>query len=522
MMHMIGYWTSFSDRYYRFATTMSDRAKDQFQFEKNGQLNSICFPRKFITQGKKSSYKLWQITSGQITNGKAPVVIVDPRAGRGPGVCATKEASQVGVALVAGHPVYLVTFEMMPVNGQTMPGVMCDIDRFVRLVHTRHANCPVPRLIGNCQAGWMLLIARNRYFRELKCPLQVNGSPLSYWSGDEILLARGLLAQLFGSRFMIEATEELGFTLFDGAHLSGNFEDLAASRVVTEKFIELWRNPSPEKVQHFLQNEKWWNQFYHFRPAEIRWILDNLFLGNRLEQGKLEVEGQLIDLATDAGPLVIFASKGDDITSPAQALGWIPAIFKRGGSTSYPLIFSLHPTCGHLGIFVSGSVAKGFHAPLLDLLDQGETLTPGIYQLKIELGQSAVPIPRTITQVAEICGSAPYRAGMAWLDTHGKSSPMLMPKTLPIPADLLHLGLRWFHPMRASRWGYFAPGLKFLTPWTGLSAELFAKHANGPLREMEEVGLITIQATTAMLQIWRDTTIALMASLISQTAPKPK
>jgi hypothetical protein len=42
---------------------------------------------------------------------KRPFVIVDPRAGHGPGIGGSKESSQVGVALKAGHPVYFVSFQ---------------------------------------------------------------------------------------------------------------------------------------------------------------------------------------------------------------------------------------------------------------------------------------------------------------------------------------------------------------------------------------------------------------------------
>jgi Protein of unknown function (DUF3141) len=39
---------------------------------------------------------------------RRPYVIIDPRAGHGPGIGGFKDDSQVGVALAAGHPVYFV------------------------------------------------------------------------------------------------------------------------------------------------------------------------------------------------------------------------------------------------------------------------------------------------------------------------------------------------------------------------------------------------------------------------------
>ena len=41
---------------------------------------------------------------------KRPIVVIDPRAGHGPGIGGSKLDSQIGVALSAGHPVYFIMF----------------------------------------------------------------------------------------------------------------------------------------------------------------------------------------------------------------------------------------------------------------------------------------------------------------------------------------------------------------------------------------------------------------------------
>ncbi|MGB9111050.1 MAG: DUF3141 domain-containing protein, partial [Telluria sp.] len=51
---------------------------------------------------------------------RRPYLIIDPRAGHGPGIGGFKDDSQVGVALAAGHPVYFVIFYRDPEPGQTM------------------------------------------------------------------------------------------------------------------------------------------------------------------------------------------------------------------------------------------------------------------------------------------------------------------------------------------------------------------------------------------------------------------
>ena len=51
---------------------------------------------------------------------RRPFIIVDPRAGQGPGIGGFKRQSEVGVALQFGHPVYCVIFFTEPEPGQTI------------------------------------------------------------------------------------------------------------------------------------------------------------------------------------------------------------------------------------------------------------------------------------------------------------------------------------------------------------------------------------------------------------------
>src|SRR6185369_11133485 len=87
-----------------------------------------------------------------------PYIIIDPRAGHGPGIGGFKDDSQVGVALKAGHPVYFVIFFPDPEPGQTLADVVDAEAEFVRLVAARHPQSPKPVLVGNCQGGWAVMM----------------------------------------------------------------------------------------------------------------------------------------------------------------------------------------------------------------------------------------------------------------------------------------------------------------------------------------------------------------------------
>ena len=54
---------------------------------------------------------------------RRPFVIVDPRAGHGPGIGGFKADSEIGVAFKAGHPCYFVGFLPEPMPGQTIEDV---------------------------------------------------------------------------------------------------------------------------------------------------------------------------------------------------------------------------------------------------------------------------------------------------------------------------------------------------------------------------------------------------------------
>ena len=110
-------------------------------------------------------------------------VVVDPRAGHGPGIGGFKSDSEIEVALNAGHPCYFVGFLPDPMPGQTIEDIAQAEAVFLEKVMELHPKADgKPCVIGNCQAGWaVMMLAAAR--PELFGPIIVAGSPLSYWAG---------------------------------------------------------------------------------------------------------------------------------------------------------------------------------------------------------------------------------------------------------------------------------------------------------------------------------------------------
>ena len=131
---------------------------------------------------------------------------------------------------------------------------------------------------------------------------------------------------------------------------------------------------------------------------EIEWITQNLFVGNKVWSGTPQGgPGGIFDLRQIKVPIVLFASLGDNITPPQQAFNWVADVY---GSTEeikargQVIVGLMHEDIGHLGIFVSGRVAKKEHAQIVSVLKSIEALPPGLYGMRSRKRKTAAR-PRT-------------------------------------------------------------------------------------------------------------------------------
>ena len=458
-----------------FWDTMRRRANSMLEHERAGLPPLLDFKYETILDARRfehpANYALVRITEvGEdcwddcVDPDKPPVIVVDPRAGHGPGIGGFKQDSEVGMALHEGHPVYFVIFFPEPTPGQTLADVHHALRRFVEEVARRHDGKP-PVLYGNCQAGWAVTLL-SADCEGLVGPAVLNGSPLSYWAGDSGTNPMRVAGGLLGGAWLAHFVSDLGDGRFDGAWLAQNFENLKPEKAIWEKYAGLFNKIDTER-ERFLEFERWWNGFYFLSREEIVAIVENLFIGNKLEQGEFRIcEGCVADLRRIRNPLVIFASYGDNITPPHQALGWIPAVYKDTDDlrqAGQRIVYLTNPHVGHLGIFVSAKVARFEHRAILESLDEIEALAPGLYEMKIDnpsgdpdchkpqyavrfeerqvedldFGAQSEAFER-VREVSEVNESL-YRTFV---------SPWVQAIANPWSAELM----KWMHPMRTSRY----------------------------------------------------------------------
>ncbi len=336
----------------------------------------------------------------EIDAARRPFVIVDPRAGHGPGIGGFKADSEIGVAFKAGHPCYFVGFLPDPMPGQTIGDVARAEAVFLEKVIALHPDADgKPCVIGNCQAGWaVMMLAAIR--PELFGPIIVAGSPLSYWAGVHGKNPMRYSGGLLGGSWLTALTGDLGHGKFDGAWLVQNFESQNPANTLWSKQYNLYSKIDTE-APRYLGFERWWGGHVNLNAEEIQFIVDELFVGNKLAAGEIKTsDGTAIDLRNIRSPIVVFCSKGDNITPPQQALDWILDLYENVDeirSYGQTIVYTIHELVGHLGIFVSGGVAKKQHGEFSSNIDLIDALPSGLYEAVFEAKGEDTASPELVT-----------------------------------------------------------------------------------------------------------------------------
>jgi hypothetical protein len=78
------------------------------------------------------------------------------------------------------------------------------------------------------------------------------------------------------------------------------------------------------EAPRYLGFERWWGGHVNLNAEEIQFIVDELFVGNKLAACEIKTsDGTAIDLRNIRSPIVVFCSKGDNM-----ALDWILDLYE--------------------------------------------------------------------------------------------------------------------------------------------------------------------------------------------------
>ncbi|MBB5763379.1 DUF3141 domain-containing protein [Methylorubrum rhodesianum] len=524
-----GYWTDFAQRSLLLWDTLRRRGNDWLAHEAAGKPPLIAFDYEIVADARRyarpANYALVRIVapSGVAADpDKRPYVIIDPRAGHEPGIGGFKTDSEVGVALRAGHPVYMVIFFPEPVPGQTLADVTLAEAEFLRVVRARHPTRGKPVIVGNCQGGWAAIMM-GALEPDGAGPIVMNGAPMSYWAGNDAENPMRYAGGMLGGSWTALLASDLGGGRFDGAHLVENFEALNPANTYFGKAYNLFAKIDTE-APRYLDFERWWGGYFLMNREEIGWIVDNLFVGNRLASGRAEwAPGKAFDLRALRSPIILFASLGDNITPPQQAFNWVADLYpttedlKANGQV---IVGLMHESVGHLGIFVSAGVARREHTQIVDLLDYIEHLPPGLYGMKVEEQHvdGAVRYDAVLHEVRvedlqklqkdarkdEIPFAAVERISRVNAAAYERfAHPVVEALVRPEVAPLL----RALHPLRARRWALsdLNPFLAPLGGWADLvRSHRVMRDETGPLAAAERRAAAGIMAGWDLYRDLRD------------------
>ncbi len=384
------YYVDFWQRSILFWDTLRERSNIYYKHKSADSPSVLSFEAELVLDGstlqRPVNHFLMRIKplEGIVLDERSrPFVVVDPRAGHGPGIGGFKADSELGMALREGHPCYFIGFGFEPLPGQTIEDIMLAEATFLKKILELHPNAEgKPCVIGNCQAGWaLMMLAAAR--PELFGPIIIAGSPLSYWAGEIGKNPMRYMGGLLGGTWLTAFCSDLGNGKFDGSHLVGNFENLNPANTIWSKNYNVWADVD-HQADRFLEFETWWGAHVNLNAEEIQWIVDHLFVGNRLATAEIVTKsGIRIDLRNIRSPIVCFCSKGDNITPPQQALGWITDLYETDDDIrvcGQTIIYAIHENIGHLGIFVSASVARKEHEEFTSNIDLIDVLPPGLYE----------------------------------------------------------------------------------------------------------------------------------------------
>src|SRR5208337_4738337 len=389
-----------------FLDLLRQRGNEEIEITSRPMATVLSFRHEVLMDSRSlprpMNYTLSRIVppSGiEIDPRKRPVVVVDPRAGQGPGVGGFKAESEIGDALNAGHPVYFIGFGATPEPGQQFLDVVEGQVRFFERVVELHPDAPRPFAIGNCQAGYQtLMVAILR--PDLFGPCLVAGSPMSYWQGVHGKNPMRYSGGLLGGSWLTAMASDLGKGKIDGTALILNFDILNPANWLWGKQYEVYTHIDTDAAR-YLKFEKWWGDFIQLNGDELQFLVDNLFIGDRLTRNQLHSRnGTIFDLRTIASPIIVFTSMADNISPPPQTLGWILDLYRDVDdirATGRTIVYCVSQEIGHLAIFVSAGVGAKEDEEFVQLIDVIDCLPPGLFEIVIAPRPANVPAAGFVT-----------------------------------------------------------------------------------------------------------------------------
>jgi poly(3-hydroxyalkanoate) synthetase len=288
--------------------------------------------------------------------GVVPTLVLPPQAGHSSHVVDFAPGqSQLAVILDAGLT-RLYAMEWRPATAATRDVTIIDyidvVDRAIVLAGGR------VNLVGDCQGGWLAAIYAALHPERVNT-LTLAGAPIDFHAGESVIAASTrVLTRALGM------APYRALVAMNGGNMSGravlaNFIAMQPHAEIGRQLQLLAHIDDPAHVQRYQVFEDWFKHTQDIPGAFYLWLVEHLFHGNELIDGRLVVDGRRADLANITCPLFLLAGARDHITPP-------PQLFAAADAVGTPSSDVVQRTAegGHLGLF-TGSRALEEDWPVL-------------------------------------------------------------------------------------------------------------------------------------------------------------
>ncbi len=210
-------------------------------------------------------------------------------------------------------------------------------------------------LIGLCQGGWQSAIYAALFPEDVKC-LVLAAAPIDFHAGNSKIGKCTSFLPLSFYRSMVM----MGGGLLDGKFLLTGFKMMNPLERYCGDYFDLFFNISDDAFMERNRKFRDWYEHTQSIPGDFfLQVVEELFIGNKLINGELEILGKKVDLSTIYQPVFLIAGEKDDIT-PGEQLFNIEHYVNSSIINKYTL------PAGHIGIFMGRKIIDNYWPKIFD------------------------------------------------------------------------------------------------------------------------------------------------------------
>ncbi|MEJ2869010.1 alpha/beta fold hydrolase [Actinomycetospora sp. OC33-EN08] len=244
-------------------------------------------------------------------------------------------------------------------KGTTIEDYVAVVDRAVdsALEGTGHTSV---NLVGDCQGGWLSTIYACVHPERVNT-LTLAGAPIDFHAGDTAIGASSRVMTRRYGKLPYRTMVAMGRGNMPGQFVLNGFIAMSPDAEIA-KHVDLLRHlDDPVAIARYQAFEDWFKHTQDVPGTFYLWLVEHLFSGNELIEGRLEVGGKRLDMADLSCPLFLLGGATDHITPPVQ-------VFRAADAVSTPSdqVWKRTAPGGHLGLFMGNQALRQEWPPLLD------------------------------------------------------------------------------------------------------------------------------------------------------------